>query len=342
MNFEIPFPPTLFFSIRRLAFASCTGLFLMLAVTPIQAQYATEIVVAPDGSGDFTRIQEAIDHAKAFPDKRIVIFIKKGIYREKVKVHAWNTRLTLKGEDAATTIITWDDHFKKIDRGPNSTFHTYTLLVQGDDFRAENLTIENTSGPVGQAVALAVEADRCVFRNCRILGHQDTLYAAGSNSRQYFAHCHIEGTTDFIFGQAAALFDSCTIHSKADSYITAASTPEGRRYGFVFRYCRLTADLGVNEVFLGRPWRDFARTVFLYCDMGEHIRPKGWQNWSGTARDKTAYYAEFGNTGPGANVAQRVKWSRVLTKKQARRYTQKNILAPYLPTEGKNKIWVSK
>lgn len=332
---------TLLHPAQRLICAACALLLFALTKTSLQAQYATKITVAQDGSGDFTRIQKAIDHAKAFPDKRIVIFIKKGIYREKVKVHAWNTRLTLKGEDAASTVITWDDHFKKIDRGPNSTFHTYTLLVQGDDFRAENLTIENTAGPVGQAVALAVEADRCVFRHCRILGCQDTLYADGSNSRQHFIQCYIEGTTDFIFGQAAALFDSCTIHSKADSYVTAASTPKGQRYGFVFRYCRLTADAGIGAVFLGRPWRDYARTVFLYCEIGAHIRPEGWQNWSGTGRDKTAYYAEFGNTGPGANVEHRVKWSRVLTQRQARRYRLKNILAPYPPVEEKNIIWVS-
>ncbi len=301
------------------------AVFCLLA-GPASAQYATEIVVAQDGSGDFKGIQEAIDNAKAFPDERITIFIKSGIYREKVKVHAWNTMLTLKGEDPATTIISWDDHFNKINRGRNSTFYTYTLLVQGDDFRAEGLTIENTAGPVGQAVALAVEADRCVFYNCRVRGNQDTLYTAGSNSRQYFNTCYIEGTTDFIFGPATVLFDSCTIHSKSDSYITAASTPENKRFGYVFRNCNLTADTGVHHVYLGRPWRDFARVVFLNCAMGSHIRPEGWENWSGTARDKTAYYAEYGNTGPGAVRTNRVGWSHVLSKKEARKYTLEAIL----------------
>lgn len=303
------------------------------------AQYATQIVVAQDGSGDFTRIQDAIDQTKCYPDKRITILIKSGIYREKVKVHAWNTMLTLKGENAATTVITGDDFFDKIGRGRNSTFHTYTLLVQGDDFTAENLTIENTAGPVGQAVALAVEADRCVFRNCRMLGHQDTLYTAGSNSRQYFAHCYIEGTTDFIFGPATVLFDSCVIHSKSNSFITAASTPPGKRFGFVFRHCRLTAEAGVDSVYLGRPWRDFARVVFLYCEMGAHILPEGWQNWAGTQRAQTAYYAEYGNTGSGAAMARRVRWSRSLTKKEAARYTLENILSAVPPAEAGKAGW---
>lgn len=326
---------------RRLLPACCRILAFCLLATLVRAQYATEITVAQDGSGDFSRIQEAIDHAKAFPDQRITIFIKSGVYREKVKVYAWNTLLTLKGENAATTIITGDDFFDKIGRGRNSTFHTPTLLVQGDDFRAEQLTIENTAGPVGQAVALAVEADRCVFRNCRMLGHQDTLYAAGSNSRQYFAQCYIEGTTDFIFGPATALFDTCILHSKSNSYITAASTPQGKRFGFVFRHCKLTADPGVDSVYLGRPWRDFARTVFLHCALGAHVLPEGWQNWSGTQRDKTAFYAEYGNTGTGAAAAGRVSWSRLLSKKEAGKYTTANILAPAPPAESGDGNWVT-
>ena len=321
--------------VQRFTFLLAASLFSLT----LQAQYATEMTVAQDGSGDFTQIQDAIDHAKAFPDKRITILIKPGIYREKVVVYAWNTLITLQGENAATTIITGGDYFDQIARGRNSTFHTHTLLVQGDDFRAENLTIENTAGPVGQAVALAVEADRCVFRNCRMLGHQDTLYTAGSNSRQYYANCYIEGTTDFIFGPATALFDSCTLHSKSNSYVTAASTPQGKRFGYVFRYCRLTADPGLDSVYLGRPWRDFARTVFIKCEMGAQILPAGWQNWTDTERFKTVFYAEYGNTGPGADASRRVTWSRLLSKKEAAKYTLENVLAPALPADGKQKGW---
>jgi pectinesterase len=171
-----------------------------------------------------------------------------------------------------------------------------------------------------------VEGDRCVFRNCRILGNQDTLYTAGQNSRQYFTNCHIEGTTDFIFGAATVLFENCTICSKADSYITAASTPKGKPYGYVFSHCKLTAKEGVTKVFLGRPWRDYAKTVFIHCEMGAHILPAGWSNWGGTTRDKTAFYAEYGNTGPGSHTSGRVPWSHQLTKMQAKKYNREIIL----------------
>ncbi|MCB9082470.1 MAG: pectin esterase [Lewinellaceae bacterium] len=308
-------------------------LFLLVSIPEGYAQspgYPLIITVAKDGSGDALTIQAAIDQTKAFPDQRITIVIKPGIYEEKVHVPSWNNQLTLQGEDPATTIIRWGDHFSSINRGRNSTFFTATLWVEGDDFRAENLTIENTAGPVGQALALGVVAERAVFVNCRLLGHQDTLYAAGAQARQFFYQCYIEGTTDFIFGEATALFEQCTIHSKANSFITAASTPQGRPFGFVFRYCTLTAAPGVNEVYLGRPWRDFAKTAFLFCDMGPHILPAGWDNWSSPSREKTTVYAEYGNTGPGAAQANRVAWSHQLRKKEARRYLAEQILSPFM------------
>jgi pectinesterase len=303
---------------------------LLLLVTVAHAQYKTDIYVAQDGSGDFTSIQAAIDDTKSFPDTRITIFIKDGIYEEKVKVHAWNTHLTLRGESPTGTIIRWGDYFDTIDRGRNSTFHTATLLVQGDDFRAENLTISNTAGEVGQAVALAIEADRCVIINCRMLGHQDTLYVDGANARQHFSHCYIEGTTDFIFGGATALFEDCTIHSKANSYITAASTPAGRPYGLVFLRCKLTAAEDVTTVYLGRPWRSYAQTVFLYCELGDHIRPAGWDNWSSVEKEKTVFYAEYSNTGPGAPTSQRVSWTNQLSRRQAKKYQSERVLQPFL------------
>ncbi|MCB0583976.1 MAG: pectate lyase [Phaeodactylibacter sp.] len=306
--------------------------FLFLSLPVSRARYATEMTVAQDGSGDFTSIQAAIDATKAFPDKPITIFIKNGVYREKVKVHAWNTNLTIKGESKERAIITFDDYFDKINRGRNSTFHTYTLLVQANDFRAENLTIENTAGPVGQAVALAVEADRCVFLNCDIKGHQDTLYCAGEGARQYFRDCYIEGTADFIFGAATAFFEHCRIHSRSDSYITAASTPQGEKYGFVFQNCTLTADEGLKKVYLGRPWRDYARTVFLNCEMGSQILPEGWANWGGTEREKTAYYAEYNSHGPGAAPQQRAGWSHQLSKKMARQYSLEKVMEGWIPS----------
>lgn len=314
---------------------------LILAVSRESfAQYKLYLTVAPDGSGDYTSIQAAVDATKSFPDKRITIYIKNGIYHEKVKVPAWNTNLTFVGENAEKTIVSWDDYFDKIDRGRNSTFFTYTLKIEANDFHARNLTFQNTAGPVGQAVALHVTGDRCIFINCRILGHQDALYAAGQNSRQYYDSCYIEGTTDFIFGAATALFDNCTITSLSNSYITAASTPEGKPYGYVFRNCKLTAAPGVDKVYLGRPWRDYAKVVFMNCVMGDHIVPKGWANWGHTNRDKTAYYAEYNSTGPGANTHLRVGWSHQLTREQAEKYTLNNILSPVLPEEPEPEVWI--
>src|SRR5680860_1204352 len=195
--------------------------------------------------------------------------------REKVEVYEWNSHMSIIGEDKEKTIITYDDYFDKINLGRNSTFHTPTFLVQGNDFYAVNLTIENTAGEVGQAVALAVNADRVLIENCRITGNQDTLYTTGEGFKQYYKDSYIEGTTDFIFGQATALFQNCIIHSKSESFITAASTPKGSDFGYVFNDCKLTADEGLNKVYLGRPWRTYAKTVFINCYMGNHIIPKG-------------------------------------------------------------------
>jgi pectinesterase len=307
----------------------------------LNAQDISEMTVAADGSGDYTSIQEAVDACKSFPDRRITIHLMKGTYREKVVILACNRKISIIGENPENTIISFGDFFEKINRGRNSTFYTYTLLVDADDFYAENITVENNAGPVGQAVALQVNGDRCVFRNCRILGNQDTLYTDGLNNRQFFDGCYIEGTTDFIFGSATVLFNMCTIFSKSDSYITAASTPRGKRYGYVFLNCSLKATEGVSKVYLGRPWRDFAKVVFIHCEMGNHILPDGWSNWAGTSRDKTAYFAEYGNTGPGAENKQRVQWSRQLTKKEAAKYTMKSILSAELPLEEPVDQWIT-
>jgi pectinesterase len=314
---------------RLFLLAGCFFLFF----NSVLAGDLYEMVVAKDGSGDFASVQEAINATKAFPDRDITIHIRSGIYREKIRVYSWNTRLRLRGEDPENTILSWDDHFNKINLGRNSTFHTYTLKVEANDFTAENLTIENTAGPVGQAVALHVEGDRCRFCNCWIKGHQDTLYAAGEGSRQYYFQCLIEGTTDFIFGEAVAVFEECALHSKADSYVTAASTPEGSCYGFTFIRCRLTADKGVRKVYLGRPWRDYARVVFLDCEMGAHILPQGWANWAGTNRDQTAWYGEFASTGPGAHPGRRIGWSHELTKKDRAEYSLDKIFGNWNRTD---------
>jgi pectinesterase len=302
-------------------------LFSILA-QEASAQYATSIIVAKDGSGDYTSIQEAINNTKSFPDLPITIFIKKGVYEEKVRVYPWNTHLTLEGEDREGTIISWDDHFKKIDKGRNSTFLTSTLSLEANDCTLKNLTIRNTAGPVGQAIALTVSGDRCVVQNCHIPGHQDTLYCTGEGSRQYFSNCHIEGTTDFIFGNATAVFEKCTLKSLSDSFITAASTTADQAYGFVFRNCTLTAAEDVKKCYLGRPWRAYAKTVFISCDYGAHILPAGWDNWSSTSNEQTAYYAEYA---PNQDLQNRVDWSKRLSKKDLKKYSNIKVFSGWMP-----------
>lgn len=310
-------------------------IFMMVSIL-LKAQDRILVTVSPDGTGDFTSIQAAIDATKSFPDERMTILVKNGLYTEKITVPTWNNKLTIKGESTENTIIQYNDHFRKINRGRNSTFHTATFDVRGNDFIAENLTIENTAGPVGQAIALSVEADRCTFRNCRIVGHQDALYAAGENCRQFYYNCYIEGTTDFIFGEATALFEKCTVHSKSNSFITAASTPKGADFGFVFTGCKFTASPEVTQAYLGRPWRAYAKTVLLFCELGKHIREEGWHPWSaGSGREKTAYYAEYMNYGEGSDRSKRVPWSYSLSKKEAKRYTRENILKCRLPFDPK-------
>jgi pectinesterase len=302
----------------------CNGLSSFIT-KPVPAD-KYDFVVAKDGSGNFTTIQAAIDASKAFPYERIRILVKNGVYHEKVIVPSCNTLLSLIGESRDSTIITFNDHFGKIARGRNSTFYTATLLVQANDFHAENLTIENSAGPIGQALALGVEADRCSFKHCRLLGNQDTLYVARENARLYFKECYIEGTTDFIYGEATAWFEKCTLRSKANSFITAASTPQGVLYGFVFKDCNIEAAPGVEKVFLGRPWRKYAKTVYINCTMGNFIVPAGWANWNDPQNEKTVFYAEYKSAGEGAAPGKRVGWSKQLTGKEAMKYTVANVL----------------
>lgn len=282
------------------------------------------LVVAQDGSGDYTTVQAAVDAVRSFPLERVEIYIRKGVYREKLVIPSWKTGITMRGEDRNRTIISWNDYSGK---GDINTFTSYTMLVQADDFRAENLTIENNAGRVGQAVALHLEADRCVFSNCRLLGDQDTLYAGKGGNRQLFENCYIEGTTDFIFGPATVLFNNCTIHCKKNSYITAASTPQGQAYGFVFLNCSVTASKEATKVYLGRPWRPYAQTVFIKTKLGGHIRPEGWHNWNKPEAEQTTFYAEYKSRGPGDSPKTRVKWSQQLSKEEAGKYKADLVLS---------------
>ena len=286
------------------------------------------LFVARDGTGEFRNIDDAIEVCRAFMDYHKVIFVKKGIYKEKLIIPSWLTNIEICGEDAEQTVITWDDHANiRTQERPKGmgTFRTYTLKIEGSDITLKNITIENNSARLGQAVALHTEGDRPVFVNCRFLGHQDTVYTGVGGSRQLFRNCYIEGTTDFIFGPGTAWFEDCEIRSKANSYITAASTPKDQPYGYVFNRCRLTADEGIDKVYLGRPWRDYGYTLFMNCDLGSHIRPEGWHHWQKN-REQTARYLECGNTGTGADTTGRVGWSRQLDKKEAKKVTMEEVL----------------
>ena len=287
------------------------------------------LVVARDGTGQFRNVAEAIEVCRAFMDYHKVIFVKRGIYKEKVIIPQWLTNLEICGEDRDHTVITWDDHanvfLPSIGKGMG-TFRTYTLKIEGSRITLKNITIENNAARLGQAVALHTEGDRLTFVNCRFLGHQDTIYTGNAQTRLFFKDCYIEGTTDFIFGPSTAWFEECDIHCKADSYITAASTPKESPYGYIFNNCCITCDPSVSKVYLGRPWRDYGYTLFMNCDLPKQIRPEGWHQWRPEAV-KTARYMEYNNHGEGAATGQRVPWSRQLTKKETLQITVKRVFS---------------
>ena len=286
------------------------------------------LFVARDGTAEFRNIDDAIEVCRAFMEYHKVIFVKKGTYKEKLIVPSWLTNIEICGEDRDNTIITYDDHANVFIPGTDrkmGTFRTYTVRVDGNDITFRNITIENNAARLGQAVALHTQGDRLTFVNCRILGNQDTVYTGGINTRLYFKDCHIEGTTDFIFGPSTAWFENCTILSRTDSYITAASTPQNVEYGYVFNRCKIVAAEGVSKVYLGRPWRPYAHTLFMNCQLGKHILPVGWHNWSNTQNETTARYCEYNNHGEGAATKERAAWTRQLTRKEAAKVTLENV-----------------
>ena len=283
-----------------------------------------ELTVAQDGSGDYSTLTEALEAVRAFMDYEVKIYVKKGVYHEKLVVPSWLRHIEIIGENAAQTVITNADHANMNQMG---TFRTYTVKVEGNHITFRNLTIENKAPRLGQAVALHTEGDCLRFIRCCLLGNQDTVYTGAEGTRLYFEDCYIEGTTDFIFGPSTAWFEECTLHSKANSYVTAASTPADIAYGYVFNRCRLTADSHIDKVYLGRPWRPYAYTLFMNCEMGKHIVPAGWHNWKNKANEKTARYAEYGNTGTGAEPSARVAWAKQLTKKEAEAITIEKVFA---------------
>jgi pectinesterase len=293
-----------------------------------------KITVAQDGTGDYKTVQAALDALPSNSATHVVIRIKKGIYREVITVDATKSFISLIGDDPSNTILSYNNHAGT--RQPNGdTLNTWTcasVFVYGNDFHAENITFENNAGfTAGQAVALRIEGNRASFKNCRMVGNQDVLFLSGSGVKHFFQDCYIEGTTDFIFGAATAVFKNCHIHSKKNSHVTAASTNSIIPYGFVFFDCKLTADSNINKVSLGRPWSPTASVTYINCWMGGHIIPEGWNNWKNPANELTARYAEYKSSGPGSNPGKRVKWAKQLTEAEASKYTLRNILGDWNP-----------
>jgi len=309
------------------------GLF---AQTANPQQYKYIFTVAKDGTGDYYTIQDAIDAMRVYPLAPITLYIKNGLYNEKIELPANNTDVTFIGESIDSTIITYNDYSGK---GKLTTFTSYTAKISGNRFRAENITFANSAGPVGQALALYVDADKAVFKNCKFLGNQDTIFTSGEQSRQLFVDCYIEGTTDFIFGPATSVFKNCTIRAKTNSFITAASTTPSKQFGYIFIDCKIIADSAVNKLYLGRPWRANAKTAFIKCDLPKAIAPEGWNNWNNPENEKTVYYAEYKNTGDGASPTARVKWSKQLNDKQAQAYSLATIFSFNVKEEGVSAAW---
>lgn len=300
-------------------------LFALLALLPVYAnEKEYDIVVDRNGRGDFRNIQDAIESVRAFdPKGTVTIFIREGFYKEKLVLPTYVCNVKIIGENRDKTIINYDDHANIDQMG---TFRTYTFLIRGNDITIENLTIENSAEQLGQAVAVHLEGDRIIFRNCRLSGNQDTVYTGRENCRQYFENCYIEGTTDFIFGPSTAWFERCELHCKRKSYITAASTPENIEFGYIFNNCTITTAEGISDVYLGRPWRPYAMTLFMNCEMPAGINPLGWHNWRNPENEKTSRYMEYNNRGNGANTTNRVNWSKILTAKEAKKYTIENVM----------------
>lgn len=302
-------------------------------IAPFIRKY--DIVVAKDGSGDFFTVQEAINAAPNFRNDTTTILVCDGLYNERVTIPANKTFLKLIGRGNAIISYPCTAHDENITGDEAGTYGSASVYIFPDDFTAENITFQNLAGvSAGQAVAVLTGGDRMFFKNCRFLGFQDTLFAWGTG-RQYYQDCHIEGSVDFIFGPAVALFKDCEIRNNREKgYITAPSTPQGNQFGFVFLNCRLTANDGCNLCWLSRPWREYGQTVFIGCEIGSHIRPEGWHNWRKPERERTAFYAEYANTGDGADTSRRA-FGHVLTPAQAEQYTPANILSNWTPAGAK-------
>lgn len=316
--------------IYLILFSACLGGFAGTDHTRFRA------IVAADGSGEFMTIQGAVAAvATGTKENPATILVEAGTYRERVFIQREKRHLRIIGESPESTILVFDLHAGVM--GPDGkkigTFRTPTLYVDADDVTFENLTVSNDAGPVGQALALSAQGDRLVFRNCRFLGHQDTIFL--NRGRHYFANCYIEGTTDFIFGAATAWFEDCQIHCLKSSYITAASTPPDSVYGFIFNNCKVSAAED-TEVYLGRPWRDHAAVLIMNSGLPAAIRPEGWHNWGRSEAEKTVRYLESNNVGPGADTGRRVSWSRQISSEEAKSITTPGVFGSWDPGQTPN------
>lgn len=318
-----------FYTALLFLFASCSTKILTAQATVPKYDF----VVAADGSGNYRTVQEAINAVPDFRKKWTTIFIKNGTYKEKIVMAESKQMVSFIGESVDRAIITYDDYAQKknVFGEEKGTSGSSGFYIYGKTVSFQNITFQNTAGPVGQAVAVFVAGDKVKFRNCKFLGFQDTLYTFGYDSRQYYNNCYIEGTVDFIFGSSTAVFDSCTVYGKRSGFYTAASTPQTKKFGYVFRYCTITGDAPEASFYLGRPWRPYAKTVFLYCDLGKQVKKEGWDNWRNADNEKTTYYAEYKNKGVAANTKDRVSWSHQLTDEEAAQYSLKNIFLDWDP-----------
>ncbi|WP_340034601.1 pectinesterase family protein [Paenibacillus sp. FSL H3-0302] len=294
------------------------------------------LVVGKESFCAYHTIQEAVDSLEQGPSGQAdTLYILSGVYKEAVRIYRSN--LTIIGIGYVEIVM--NRYAKERDEAGEeiNTFSTPTLFLGGSHLVLENLVITNNAGQgenIGQAVAVYANCDQTVFRNCTLKGYQDTLFTGPlppapkerstfggiplrehhAQYRQLYQHCYIEGTVDFIFGGATAYFDRCEIRSLCHSenqagYITAASTPEGQSYGYIFKNCFLTAATDIAPVFLGRPWREYAKTVFVDCQLGAHIHPLGWDNWDNTANEQTVSYQEYGVKDAIPLSKQRVFWA---------------------------------
>lgn len=305
------------------------------------AQY--DIVVAKDGSGNVKTVQEAFDKVPTNNTKTFMIFVKKGTYKQKVKLVKGKNNVLLIGEEVATTIMTFDD-YSAIAGG---TSQSYSTLIEADNFTAQKITFENTIdsrlsqySTNGQGVALNVTGDKVSFYNCVIKGFQDTFFNSGKG-RVYTKCSTIKGTTDFIFGSGVNIFEDCIIVNLKSSATTAASNKNvNNKYNYLFLHCELKAETSGLSCTLGRPWGAEARVVFYECVEGAHIKAEGWQNWSSADYSKTAYFAEYKCTGPGAKTSGRISWSHQLTASEAAMYTIPKMFAKNANADTYSSDWI--